>query len=61
MMVGGAVGFYLGINLPSRNPFLKKSQAQGGGTVAKPDPLETLSAIGTFIAPMAALLSVYYC
>lgn len=59
MMVVGAVGFYLGIDLPSRNPLLKKSLAEDGHTVSNADPIENLSAIGTFIAPMAALLSVY--
>lgn len=60
MMVVGAVGFYLGIDLPPRDSFLKKSRAEGERTVSRADPVETLSAVGTFIAPMAALLSVYY-
>ena len=46
MMVSGAIGFYMGIDLPAR-----RSEAT---------PVETLSAVGTFLAPVAALLSVYY-
>lgn len=50
----------MGTDLPSRNSFLKTSQTAGGGTVVKADPVETSSVILPFIAPMAALLSVYH-
>jgi hypothetical protein len=51
MMIGGAVGFYLGIDLPPRDPEV----AAGSSRV---DPVELLSAIGTFLAPVAALVAV---
>jgi hypothetical protein len=43
----GAVGFYLGIDIPPRPPF-----------AWKPDAAELLSATGTFLAAAAALISV---
>jgi hypothetical protein len=43
----GAVGFYLGIDIPPRAPF-----------AWKPDAAELLSATGTFLAAAAALISV---
>jgi hypothetical protein len=43
----GAVGFYLGIDIPLRRPF-----------AWKPDAAELLSATGTFLAAAAALISV---
>ena len=53
MMVAGAVGFYLGIDLPPR----ESEPAQPAAGVAA-DPVELLSAVGTFLAPLAALVSV---
>jgi len=44
MMVAGAAGFYLGIDLPPRN--LNTSQEHGSGAISKADPVETLSALG---------------
>jgi hypothetical protein len=54
MMIGGAVGFYLGIDLPPRDPL-------PGVAATDPvpiDPVEVLSALGTFLAPVAALVAV---
>jgi hypothetical protein len=55
MMIGGAVGFYLGIDTPPlREP--KGEPAGGGGT--KVDSADLLSAIGTFLAALTAFASV---
>lgn len=54
MMILGAIGFYLGIHLPARGAENSRRAALQVG------PVEPLSAIGTFLAPVAALLSVYY-
>jgi hypothetical protein len=55
MMIGGAVGFYLGIDTPPlREP--KGETASGGGT--KVDSADLLSAIGTFLAALTAFASV---
>jgi hypothetical protein len=48
MVLVGVLGFYLGIDVP----YLRLS-------LAKPDPIELLSRIGTFLAAIAALISVY--
>jgi hypothetical protein len=47
MMIAGAVGFYLGIDTPSQ-----------GGFGGKVDTAELLSALGTFLATLAAFVSV---
>jgi hypothetical protein len=55
MMIGGAVGFYLGIDTPPlREP--KGEPAGGGGT--KVDSADLLSAVGTFLAALTAFASV---
>jgi hypothetical protein len=53
MMVAGAIGFYLGIDLPPR-----ESEPAQPAADAAPDTVELLSAVGTFLAPLAALASV---
>jgi mannose/fructose/N-acetylgalactosamine-specific phosphotransferase system component IID len=54
LMVLGAVGFYLGIDIPPH------STAGSDATGSEPtDPVELFSAIGTFLATLAAFLSVY--
>ena len=53
MMLGGAVGCYLGIDTPQR-PF----QAKDGDWDGKIDAPELLSAVGTFLAAGAAFASV---
>lgn len=54
MMAAGAAGFYLGIDLPARRPSADHLLAW------QVDSAEMLSAFGTFLAPVAALLSVAY-
>ena len=58
MMLGGAIGFYLGIDIP-RLPFdldtASPSKAKGIGRIDTP---ELLSAAGTFLAALSAFVSV---
>src|SRR5215470_2090823 len=55
MMVGGAIGFYLGIDTPQLS-----FHGNGGknGSTARIDAAELLSAIGTFCAALTAFASV---
>ena len=55
MMVGGAVGFYLGIDTPPL-PFHDHGHPAEGET--KIDTAEFLTAAGTFLATVAAFVSV---
>jgi hypothetical protein len=55
MMIGGAVGFYLGIDTPPL-PFREEPAKDGSG--GKIDAAEFLSAIGTFLAALTAFVSV---
>jgi hypothetical protein len=57
MILIGIIGFYLGIDIPQ----LRASHASraGNGPALRADPVELLSAIGTFLAAVAALASVY--
>lgn len=48
MTVYGAIGFYLGIDIPPH-----------AALAGKTDPAELFSAIGTFLAAVAAFISVY--
>jgi hypothetical protein len=52
MMIGGAVGFYLGIDTPQL-AFHPANGAKGNST-ARIDAAELLSAIGTFCAALTA-------
>jgi len=54
MMIGGAIGFYLGIDLPPRD----NQPAPASGAEQSIDRVELLSALGTFVAPIAALFAV---
>jgi hypothetical protein len=54
MMLGGAIGFYLGIDTPPR-PFQANSDGHWDGKIDTP---ELLSAIGTFLAAFSAFASV---
>ena len=57
MMVGGAIGFYLGIDTPP--PFsAANGPAKDGVWVGKVDTPELLSAIGTFLAAFSAFSCV---
>jgi hypothetical protein len=51
MMIGGAIGFYLGIDTPPL-PF------HGPNSGRKIDAAEFLSAVGTFLAALSAFVSV---
>jgi hypothetical protein len=58
MMIGGAIGFYLGIDtppLPFHEPDGEFSSGGPGGTI---DTAEFLSAVGTFFATWVAFVSV---
>jgi hypothetical protein len=58
MMLGGAIGFYLGIDTPPL-PFKAISgQPSNGDWVGKIDTAEFLSAVGTFLAAFSAFASV---
>ena len=54
MMLGGAIGFYLGIDTPPR-PFHARSDDRWDGKIDTP---ELLSAVGTFLAAGSAFASV---
>ena len=56
MMIGGAVGFYLGIDTPPLT-FQGPGESRGGAG-RKVDSAELLSAVGTFFAALAAFASV---
>jgi hypothetical protein len=51
MMIGGAVGFYLGIDTPPQ----RVDDARQAGKI---DAAELLSAVGTFLAALTAFISV---
>jgi hypothetical protein len=58
MMLYGAVGFYLGIDLPPA-PAHRLQQPLLRGRCSRTDAVELLSAAGTFLASIAAFVSVY--
>jgi hypothetical protein len=58
MMIGGAVGFYLGIDTPPLPFHATNDQRSGEGWVGKIDTPELLSAVGTFFAAFSAFASV---
>ena len=58
MMMGGAVGFYLGIDTPPLRFHPHDEQAANRGDGGKIDTAEFLSAVGTFLAATAAFASV---
>jgi hypothetical protein len=55
MVLGGMIGSYLGVDIPGLRP----SPVDPAAVLPKPDPVEWLSAAGTFLAAIAALISVY--
>jgi hypothetical protein len=57
MMIGGAVGFYLGIDTPPL-PFDARGRSADGTWIGKIDTPELLSAIGTFLAAFSAFACV---
>lgn len=56
MMIGGAVGFYLGIDTPQLS--LHPGNGAKSGLLAQIDAAELLTAIGTFCAALTAFASV---
>jgi amino acid permease len=58
VMAIGALGFYLGIDVPPSQANSARQDASGDVTV-EPDRVEVLSAFGTFVAALAALCAVY--
>jgi hypothetical protein len=54
MMIGGGVGFYLGIDTPALQ-FDSRANDDASGTI---DAAEFLSAVGTFLATFSAFASV---
>jgi hypothetical protein len=54
MMIGGAVGFYLGIDTPP----LREPKGEPAGSGTKVDSADLLSAVGTFLAALTAFASV---
>jgi hypothetical protein len=58
MMIVGAIGFYLGIDTPARALHAQEREPTTGGLFRKIDSAEFLSAVGTFLAAMAAFVSV---
>jgi len=55
MMIGGAIGFYLGIDTP---PLQEPKDEPAGGAGSKVDTADLLSALGTFLAALTAFVSV---
>ena len=58
MMIGGAVGFYLGIDTPQLDFDEATAERARGGSGRKIDAAEFLSSVGTFLAALAAFVSV---
>lgn len=62
LMILGAVGFYLGIDVPphrSGRAAIARAANPSGDDPLPTDPVELLSSAGTFLAAIAALVSVY--
>lgn len=58
MMIGGAIGFYLGIDTPPLAFHGPDGEVTKGGSSGKVDTAEFLSAVGTFLAALTAFVSV---
>ncbi|NVN86492.1 MAG: hypothetical protein HXX15_10430 [Rhodopseudomonas sp.] len=58
MMVAGAIGFYLGIDIPRLTFHPPESGLAAGAPRGKIDAAEFLSAVGTFLASLTAFVSV---
>jgi hypothetical protein len=56
MMIVGAIGFYLGIDTPPLA--FHGPNGEPGGSGGKIDTAELLSAVGTFLATLTAIVSV---
>jgi hypothetical protein len=58
MMIGGAVGFYLGIDTPPLAFHASDGEVSDGSSGGGIDAAEFLSAVGTFLAALTAFVSV---
>ena len=58
MMIGGAIGFYLGIDTPPLSIRIADGGPSRAGAAAGIDAAELLSAVGTFCAALSAFASV---
>jgi len=58
MMIGGAIGFYLGIDTPPLAFHGPNGDPSKGGSGGKIDTAEFLSAVGIFLATLTAFVSV---
>jgi hypothetical protein len=58
IMIYGAIGFYLGIDFPHAPPDHDMHLPLSHGLGTKADAVELLSAAGTFLAAVAAVISV---
>jgi hypothetical protein len=58
MMIGGAIGFYLGIDTPPLDFHGSDGAPAKGGSGEKIDTAEFLSAVGTFLATLTAFVSI---
>src|ERR1700688_1152394 len=58
IIIYGAIGFYLGIDLPHAPPDHQMHLPLRHGLGTKADAVELLSAAGTFLAAVAAVISV---
>ena len=58
MMIGGAIGFYLGIDTPPLAFHGPNGEPSKGASSGKIDTAEFLSAVGTFLATLVAFVSV---
>jgi hypothetical protein len=58
MMLGGAIGFYLGIDTPPLPFNVSSGKSSNGDWLGKIDTAEFLSAVGTFLAAFSAFASV---
>lgn len=58
MMFGGSLGFYLGIDTPQLAFHGPNGEPLKGSSVRKIDTAEFLSAVGTFLATLTAVVSV---
>jgi hypothetical protein len=58
MMIGGAIGFYLGIDTPPLAFHGPNGELSRGSSGEKVDSTEFLSAVGTFLATLTGFVSV---
>ena len=58
MMIGGAIGFYLGIDTPPLAFHGPNGEPSKSGSVGTIDTAEFLSAVGTFLSTLTAFVSV---